>query len=257
MALKGDLAQILCGVPVRVAGCNIAVSQPSIKEICAFGENDFLASIQVFVHIDKLVSPIKQGNSRLAMLSDFQVLIVALEEDKELKEQINRLFELIFPDYVWQFDAGSINFRIEEKGPIVGQLNPMNFDNFKETLRTLFIPYNISSEESSEEFNPANDRAAEIAAKLKRGREQRAEMQRKEKGDAPSSIFAAYISILAIGLKMDMNVFFNYTPFQLFDTFMRFNREREYDIYLKIATIPFADSSKLEEPDPWLGNLYE
>ncbi len=49
MAIQGDLAQILSGMPIRVAGCNIAVSQPTIREISAYGEMYFLGGLQIFV----------------------------------------------------------------------------------------------------------------------------------------------------------------------------------------------------------------
>lgn len=44
--LQGDLGKYLSGMPVMVAGANVAISQPSIKDICAFGEDSFLMSVE-------------------------------------------------------------------------------------------------------------------------------------------------------------------------------------------------------------------
>lgn len=254
MAIQGDLAQILSGIPIRVAGCNIAVSQPTIREISAYGEDSFLGGLQILVKTDKIVAPIKEGNSRLAMLPDFQVLIAALENDTSMKEIVDNLFSLIFPEYSWEFAPGSINFRIGENKSIIGQINPMNFENLQHTLDTLFLPQRGEKEE--QEFKPANSAAEEIAKKLQKGREQRAELQKKDKGDM-GSIFANYTSVLSIGLSMDINILYGYTPFQLYDAFTRYAAKMAYDLHMKISTTPFMDTSEMKEPKNWLENLYK
>lgn len=252
MAIQGDLAQILSGMPIKVAGCNIAISQPSIQDICAFGEDTFFMGIQIFLHIENFVKPVKEGNSRLQMLSDFQVLIVILNEDNTTKQAIDDLFTIIFPNYIWRYDAGSINFHNEENGPIVGQLNPMNFETFQGCLKTLFLPQGADGQE---DYNPANARAAEIAAKLRRGNEIRAQMK-QEKNNKNMSLFANYTSALAIGLSMDIHILFSYTPFQLYDAFTRYTKKMAFDLYQKVSTTPMMDTSKMDEPDNWIDSLY-
>lgn len=254
MAIQGDLAQMLSGMPIRVAGCNIAVSQPTIREISAYGEDIFLGALQIFVKTDKIIAPIKEGNSRLAMLPDFQVLIAALENDTSMLQHVDSLFSLIFPEYTWEIAPGSINFRVEENKGIIGQINPMNYENFQDTLNTLFLPQKGDKEE--QEFNPANSAAEEIAKKLQKGREQRAELQKKDKG-AMGSIFANYTSALSIGLSMDINILYGYTPFQLYDAFSRYAAKMAYDLHMKISTTPLMDTSKMKEPKNWLENIYE
>lgn len=254
MAIQGDLAQILSGMPIKVAGCNIAVSQPTIREISAYGENSFLSGLQMFTKTDQIVAPIKEGNSRLAMLSDFQVLIVAIDNELTLKKEIERFFTLIFPNYTWEFAPGSINFKIEDSVGIVGQINPINYENFQNILKSLFLPQNLGEEEK--EFNPANKAAEEIAKKLQKGRNQRAELLKQEKGNI-KSFFANYISVLSVGLSLDINVLYNYTPFQIYDTFTRYTTKMSYDLYMKISTTPLMDTDKLQEPKNWLDNIYE
>lgn len=252
MAIQGDLAQILSGMPIKVAGCNIAISQPSIKDICAFGEDSFLANLQLFINIENFVRPVKEGNSRLGMLSDFQVLIVILNEDKNIKQSVDDLFNLLFPNYIWEYDAGCINFHNEEHGPIIGQLNPMNFENLQGILQTLFLPQGAQKQE----YNPANARAAEIAEKLKKAEERRNKMKQEEKGKI-QSLFANYVSALAIGLSMDINILYSYTPFQLYDAFTRYTKKLAFDLYQRVSTMPMMDASKMTEPDNWIDNIYD
>nr|DAR16912.1 MAG TPA: hypothetical protein [Caudoviricetes sp.] len=255
--IKGDLAQILCGIPIMIPGCNIAVSQPKVKDICAFGEDSFFLALNMFLKADKMAEEIKQGNSQLSYLSDFQILMVVFEQEPEAKSSIIDLFNLIFPNYIYEFDAGCINFRIEESERIIGRLDPMNFENFQGILKTLFFPQGGVNEDEDPEYKPANDKAAEIAAKLKRGNEIRRQMKEQENGkNAPSSLFATYASTLAIGLGIDINILFGYTPFQLFDAFIRYNKKSAYDLYQKVSTTPMMDVSKMDAPDIWFGDIY-
>ena len=252
MAIKGDLAQIYAGWPVKVNNCNIAVSQPSVKDICAFGEDNFLMGVQIFTGIERTVSPIKEGNSRLAMLEDFQVLMVILNEDDNLKRDMLEFFKLIFPEYNVRFDPGCISFLIGDNKRIVGQINPMNFEEFKNTLQTLFLP---KGSESAQDYNPANDAAARIAEKLKRGNQIRQQLALEE-DKGTGSLFTNYVSILSVGMNISLESLFNYTTFQLYDTFIRYSKKIAFDLYQKIATTPMMDVSKMKEPDNWMDNLY-
>lgn len=255
MVIKGDVARYLSGMPILIPDCNIAVTQPTIRDICAIGEESFLLSLELFTGIEKVVGSIKEGNSQLERYDDFQVLLVMLHQDKSLMESLQGLFSIIFPDYLCQLDNGCINFRKEKGGKIVGQVNPRNFDGFKDTLRELFMPSGLDDDEE-EDFNPVNDAAAAIAEKLKEARRKRAEMKKKEEGDRKQSLFATYASTLSVGLGVDVNVFFGYTPFQLYDAFTRYTKKMSYDLYQKVATTPLMDASKMDEPDNWIGSIY-
>ena len=252
MAIKGDLAQIYAGWPVKVNNCNIAVSQPSIKDICAFGEDNFLMGVQIFTGIERTVSPIKEGNSRLAMLEDFQVLMVILNEDENLKRDMSEFFGLIFPEYKVRFDPGCISFLVGDSKRIVGQINPMNFEEFKNTLQILFLP---KGSETTQDYNPANEAAAKIAEKLKRGNEVRQQLALQE-DKSTGSLFTNYISILSVGMNISLESLFKYTPFQLYDTFIRYGKKIAFDLYQKVSTTPMMDVSKMKEPDNWMDNLY-
>lgn len=252
--VQGDIGKLLSGMPIAVPGVNVAVSQPKVKDICAFGEDDFFFATQFFLNADKVIIPIKEGNPQLAMLDTFQLLLIVIQDDKEVREAIESLFCLIFPDYNVEFLPGMIQFKTKDEDRIVGRLNSFAFESFQSVLQDCFVP--IVSKDKEIEYNPANERAAEIAAKLKRGNEIRAKQQAEQQGDI-GSMFANYTSVLSVGLGMDINILYNYTPFQLFDAYKRYQVKQAYDLYQKVATTPMMDTSKTTEPDSWFDNLYK
>lgn len=254
MGIKGDYARVLCGLPITVPMANVAVTQPKVRDICAYGEDKFLADVTLLVHLDRFVSEIKEGNDLLGALSDFHVLMVILDEDGGVKSSLEGLFGLIFPDYFWKIETGCIQFKADEHGPNVGQINPMNFENLQDVLKLLFLPTMRGEHEF--EYNPANDRANEIAAKLKRGREIRESLERKGI-EGSGSVYATYVSCLSVGLPMDINVLLGYTPFQLNDIFMRYVSKGEFDLFQRVSTMPMMDTSKLDPPDSWMGDIYK
>ena len=88
---------------------------------------------------------------------------------------------------------------------------------------------------------------------VKREKKLRFEDKNKKKAN---SIFGNYASALSIGLAIDINVIYNYTPFQLFDSIKRYTLKMAYDLYQKVATTPMMDVSKMDEPDNWMDGIY-
>ena len=245
----------LSGLPVAIPECNIAITTPTIREICGQGEDDFFLNVQTFANAERTADFVKQGNSRLENLSDFQILVMIILEDDEFRGRIENFLSLIFPNYRCRFEPGSICFYADEgSSRILGQINPYNFQT---VLSDLFLPKIGDYEEK--DYNPVNERAAEIAEKLKKGNEIRRKIKQSEKGDADNdeSIFGTFTSVLAIGLQMDINVLYNYTPFQIFDAYKRYNMKQDFDLYRKIASTPLMVASKIDEPKNWVGNIYK
>lgn len=256
MGIKGKLKTglYLSGQPIPIEAANLLVYQPTIKEITLFGEQDFSTGIALLTHTNIFSEEIKKGNFDLEIYSDFQLLLIIMREDKNVKEIISKLLDFIFPTYDnIIINENSIDFYVknEDKAIKVGVIHPFNFQFFQDTLSDLFEPEG----EKEEEYNPANDAAAEIAEKLKRGRQRIKEQQSKKEGE--QSIYARYISVLSVGMNIDINMFFNYTPFQLYDTFKRYFLKQSADFYQKLQSTPFMDVSKMEVPKEWTSNIYE
>lgn len=256
MAIKGDLKQVglyLSGMPVPVPECNIIITQPKVRDVVMFGEDEFLVITNILAHPENLTQEVKEGNSQLEIISDFQLLMMIFNNEPLIKDSIDKLFELIFPDYEVKFEDSSILFiLVDEEGNKrpCGRITPFNFEHFSNLINDLFEPQN----DQEKEYNPANKKAAEIAEKIKKGREKAA---RQKGGDIAQSLFGRYTSILAIGMQMDIHVFYDYTPFQLYDAFNRYFAKVSSDFYSKVATTPLMDTSKMEEPEEWFRTLYK
>lgn len=261
MEIRGDKTKVglyLSGQEVEVPGANIFITQPTIKQITAYGEDEFLISVNILVKTEKILDPLREGNSGLEMYPDFQLLMIVLREDISIQTSILGLFELIFPKYEVEFTEIGMNFYLvqedeeEENGStkiFVGQLHPYNFEIFQNLLFDLFTIHSLSEEEERE-FNPADEAAAAIAKKLQRGRQKRATIR------GPQSIIGIYTSVLSIGLGVGINTFFDYTLFQLCDAYSRFFSKQQSDFYLRVSTMPFMDVSKMETPEEWSRHLY-
>lgn len=253
MGAKGvQVGLYLSGQDVLIKECNIVLTQPKIKDIVLFGEDEFLVGTQILGHTSKVLDQMRKGNPELEAFSDFQVLLVILQQEETLRESVMKFLDFVFPQYEIKIEENSIDFYTEQDGKkfVGGRIFPFNFEVFQQTIIDLFEP----AKDSDEEYNPANEAAAAIAKKLEQGRKRKQEMQAGKEG--PQSLFGRYTSILSVGLQMDINIFYNYTPFQLYDVFQRYFSKVSSDLYTKVSTTPFMDVSNMEQPKDWSRNLY-
>jgi hypothetical protein len=246
MRLQGDIGLYLSGCEVRIPSCGMLfITQPKIKDIVKFGEMDFLTMVRMIGSPDDFFSSIKEGNSELKEFDNFQILLeVVKASDPKIQEAFNKFFELCFPEYDITLTKNSIEFRLREddKKTMVGQVQMYNFQDFSTVVRELFDSF----ETQKDKFNPSNELARKIAEKLEKARNRKA---KDKKSSNNQSIFSLYTSVLSIGLQIDINILYNYTPFQIYDTFARYIAKQQSDLYQKIALQPFASTDSLEEPE--------
>lgn len=248
MGLQGDqVALYLSGQDVPITECNIIIHQPTIKQIIIFKETTFISMVQLFGNVDDNIARLRELHPLTEQFTDFQLLMAMLNQDKDVRKNVDNFFELIFPQYHLEIRDNDICFYYDERR--VGMINSYNYKIFCDTIDKLFgLPTD------KKKYNPANKKAKEIAEKFKK----RAEMLAKQKGknnDSPS-LFGSYISILSVGMNIDINILLNYTPFQLYDIFNRYWKKVSSDFYQRVSTMPMMDVSKMEEPDSWTDNLY-
>ncbi len=251
MAIKGDAVGLyLVSKDIIVPECNIVLTQPTVKEVLQFGETNFLQIIQYLSYTERSFQILKQENTELQLLDEFQLFLLIYHNEPILRSQIERFFELIFPKYTVIFTDNSIDFKDIEDNGVKGRINPFNFESLQKLCLDLFLP--IGQKEP--EYNPVSSKAQEIAEKLKKGREEKA--RREGKQEDSSSLYGTAMSIIAIGCGIPFQVLYECTIFQLNDLFMRYTAKMAWDQYIKMATIPFSDSSKLEAPNMWTSNIY-
>ena len=204
-----DLA-LFTGVDIPVPECEIIIHQPTIKEISMIGEKQFLTGAQMLC-IDK--DSLKQGGKDLSNTSNFQVFmtIIGAEEMKETKKAVLEALSLILPNSKITFTPRSLLLNYNGTNTIIDE---GNFEYFQEILRQVFC---LKSKE--DDYNPANAEAAKIAEKMKKAKAKVA----KIKGDSVGSIYARYISALAVGLHLNISDLINCTIYQIQDLLERFS----------------------------------
>ena len=136
MSIQGDkkkLGLILSGQPLPIESANIFVTQPKVKDIVLFGEEDFLATVQLLTNMEQFTDMVKKGNFNLEVISDFQLLLMIISQDPTVKSMTMNLFNLIFPDYEIEITENSIDFLLgqEKEKHVIGRLHPFNFEEFQ------------------------------------------------------------------------------------------------------------------------------
>ena len=239
--IQGDqVALFLSGQDVPIPECNIIIHQPTIKQIVMFKESNFLTAINLFGKIHENAERVRNSNEQANQFNDFQILMALINQDKNMQQSADSLFKLIFPQYIVEIDENTISFYQEERR--FGMIDLYNYEAFENIINSLFaIP------DKGNSYNPANDKAKELAKKFK----ERADILAKQKKENINSVslYGTYVSVLSVGMNIDINILFNYTPFQLYNIFDRYWKKVNSDFYQRVSTMPMMDTSKMEEPD--------
>lgn len=243
-----DELLLLSGNDIPFPEARVVIHQPRIREIAYIGEENFFTGCE-FLNFSKDMLQEKDKVS-LVNQTNFEILMSIVKDKSPMglqaKDSILLLLTLLFPEYeINMQDDGILLF----KGNEFISLNKMNFDAFQKILVQMFCLGRKKNNE--QDYNPAGDRARMIAEKLKRGRQRAASAHGEENGKI--AIFSRYISILSVGESKDMNSFMNYTVYQLFDEFERFELKQNSDMYLQAR---LAGAQDLEEVDNWMKDIH-
>lgn len=235
---------LMTGIDIPIPECQLTVHQPTMKEIALLGENDFFQGVQCLT-LNK--SMFVQDKNDLGAISNFQIFMTIMTEPeaKDKKKATTRVLQILFPSYKIFMTPKSLIFNIEGGEQIL--IDEENFDSMQETLKAIFCAKDAAMDQQS--FNPANNKAKEIADKIMRGRQKVAE----QKGGSNSSIFSQYISTLSIGLHISVEQLVNLTMFQLYDLIERFSLYMNWDIDIRSR---LAGAKPDQHPDNWMKNIH-
>ena len=238
----------MAGIDIPIPELQLIIHVPTIKEIALIGETKFFMAVQ-YLCLDK--ESLIQDEILSSSLTNFQVLMKVLEQsqDKDKKDAIIMLLTLLFPDYIPLFTRNSIILtKQNEKQPIL--IDDNNFDIFQDTLKEVLCVNSIF-QGNNVIYNPANDRAKEIAEKLMRGRRKVAEIKSKGNNE---SVLTRYISILTIGSNtMSLEDCLNLNMFQIFDLMERYNAFIEWDVDLRVRLA----GGKPDKPvESWMRDIH-
>ena len=125
-------------------------------------------------------------------------------------------------------------------------INNDNFEQFKSIIKEMFCLSNLGGQD----YNPANKLAEQIANKL-RQRHKKLEKKQADGQKKSISILSRYVSILTIANHHTIPELMQYTIYQLFDQFHRFEKKFAYDTWFSAK---LAGAQNLDDVDNWLSD---
>ena len=235
---------LMCGTDYPVPECQIVIHQPRIKEIALIGEQDFFVGIQCLC-LNK--SMFVKDESLLANTNNFQIFMTIMQEKEtaEKKFAVQQACALLFPKHKLMLTPRSV--LLSGDGQTI-QIDESNFQFLQEAITNICCLKTGPMDQQS--FNPANEKAREIAEKLMRGRQRVA----AEKGQSNTSIFSQYLSILTVGLNsMSLQDTMELTMFQLYDLVERYMLYINWDMDVRCR---LAGGKPENQPDNWMKNIH-
>ena len=235
---------LMCGTDYPVPECQLIVHQPRIKEIALIGESDFFSGVQCLC-LNK--SMFVKDESHLENINNFQIFMTIMSEKETVDKKIavQQVCTLLFPKYKVIFTPRSM--LITGEGQTI-QIDENNFEFLQAALSEITCMKTGPMDQQT--FNPANDKAREIAEKLMRGRARVA----AEKGQSNVSIFTQYLSILTIGINsMSLEDLMNLTMYQLYDLIERYMLYVNWDMDVRCR---LAGGKPDSQPDNWMKTIH-
>ena len=232
---------LLSGNDLPFIEAQTVIHQPRLKEIALIGEDCFFTGCEMLKFSKNILS--EEDKVNLEDQTNFDILIAILREQNAVMQKnrscVIMVLALLFPDYQISLETDCIKLLKENEEH---KIDNTNFEKFKQYIDKAF---SYKSGENSSDFNPSGDLAAKIAAKLKKRHNKLAE-QKPEK-DKKVDIISRYVSILTVGQKKDMNELLNYTVYQLFDEFKRYELKTSHDMYIQAKLAGAQDLKEVED----------
>lgn len=235
---------LMCGTDIPIPECQLVVHQPRIKEIALIGEQDFFSGIHSLC-VNKTMYV--KDRSLLENTSNFQIFMMLMTEKEAIEKKIavQQVCTLFFPKMKVNFTPRSILLMGEGQTITIDE---NNFQFLQEAITNICCLK--TGPQDQQTFNPADDRAREIAEKIMRGRQRVA----AQKGESNTSLFSQYLSILTVGLhSMSLQNAMDLTMYQLYDLVERYTLYTDWDIDIRSRLAGGKPDSK---PDNWMKNIH-
>lgn len=245
--MKLDPLLLFSGNDIPFISCGVTIHHPTIKEIAYLGEDTFFTGYQMLLISKNILS--QEDKVNLETLTNFDILIAILKERNAVMQKnrncIQMVLMLLFPEYEVILKKDVIILKKENEEEHF--LNSNNFEEFQNILRQMFSFGDTSG--VPQDFNPDGPMAARIAEKLKKRHQTLAEKNSNDNFD----IIGRYISVLSIGLSIDIKTFMDYTIYQLFDQIKRYELKIGYDLYVQGQLAGVKDA---KEPEDWMKSIH-
>lgn len=236
-----DELLLLSGNEIPFPEARINVHQPRLKEIALIGEENFHIGSH-FLCFDKSQVNVNSNNQ-----SNFDIFMSVINSKEKVRHRVNAIivFSMLFPKAKFVLQKDKI---LLQEGELITEINKMNFEKFQNIVSQIFCINDSLG--GKPEYNPADSVAAAIAEKLKK---KQAKKQALAGSQEKANIYSRCISVLAVGLKKDINIYMDYTVYQLRDEYHRYILKNNFDIYLKAK---LAGAEDLEEVDDWMEDIH-
>lgn len=234
---------LMTGVDFPIEECQLIAHQPSIEEISYLGEEDFFIGVQTLCISKTMVI---EDKSVLSQVSNFQVFMTVMNDKSTInkKQQVESVLQLMGLGKA-AFTPRSLILTDDKNNTHI--VDDSNFDALQEGIRLITCAKNGPMDQQA--FNPANDRAKEIADKLMRGRARVA----AQKGNSTGSAFSRYLSVLSIALNVLPSQLQKLTMFQLYDLMERYALWVNWDLDIRTR---LAGGKPDSHPDDWMKNIH-
>ena len=236
---------LLSGNNIPFIPAQINIHQPTIKEIAYIGEEAFFTGCQLLNFSKNILS--EEDKMNLEDQTNFDILIAILREQNAVMQKnrncVEMVLALLFPEYEVTLAETCILLEIN------GEQHKIDNSNYEEFKRTLSSIFSFGKSDEQSDFNPSGDLAKKIADKLKKRHQKLSEKDGGKKVD----ILSRYVSILSVGESKDMNSLLNYTTYQLFDEFKRYELKVGHDIYVQAK---MAGAKDLKEVEDWMQDIH-
>ena len=232
---------LLSGNDIPFIEAQVSIHQPTIKEVAYIGEECFFTGYQMLKVNKNNINT--EGKISLDDITNFDILIAILKERNAVMQKnrncIQMVLMLLFPEYEIILKKDVIILKKENEEEHF--LNSNNFEEFQNILRQMFSFGDTSG--VPQDFNPDGPMAARIAEKLKKRHQTLAEKNSNDNFD----IIGRYISVLSVGLSIDIKTFMDYTIYQLFDQIKRYELKIGYDLYIQGQLAGVKDAKEPED----------
>ena len=181
---------LIAGTDLPVPECQLAIHQPTIRELSYIGEETFRIGAQ-YLCVNK--NMLTEDESDLLNQSNFQIFmtIMASPEAKDKKDQVLELLKLLLPNHNCMLTPRSI---LCSSGGATFMIDDSNFEPFQEAISEVFCLRSGMNDQQT--FNPQSEKAKEIAKKIAEDEKKTLQDVEKTAKDTFKKVFEAYVELL-------------------------------------------------------------
>lgn len=228
---------LMTGVDIPIPEIGLVLHQPTIQEISRLGETDFFIGIQVLC-VNKTMYI--EDQALLDQTTNFQIFTTIMNE-KQMADKKKSVIDALGLLFIGK------KAMITPRSLMIGDvmIDENNFEILQQVLNKTFCLENTGQQA----FDPANDKAREIAKKLMKARERVAAQQ-----SSGGSMFSQYLSILTVGLQsMSLKDTIELTMYQLYDLVERYMLYVNWDLDVRTR---LAGGKPDGQVDNWMKQIH-